>query len=252
MSVLVVLEQRGGKWNRLSFEAWRRAQKIAQASACTVAAVVLGADIEGLAQRSQRFRGGESYAVSHRAAGRVHARWLHGRAAAINDAPSPRRWYFRIRTRCAITRPSWPRVLAKHWSAMWSIFKTGTAAAILVRQLFQGKLSAEVQAVGEAAICFRSSRRFSRGGTRGRQRSDRAVCRATERGRRSAASRKSRFARAQRSVDLSAAEMIVSVGRGIKEKENLPVVEELAKRWARNWRLRGRFATMAGYRWNGR
>src|SRR5207245_4201047 len=37
------------------------------------------------------------------------------------------------------------------------------------------------------------------------------------------------FREAQRSVDLSAAEFIVSVGRGIKEKDNLPVVEELAK-----------------------
>ncbi len=30
-------------------------------------------------------------------------------------------------------------------------------------------------------------------------------------------------------MDLTAAEIIVSVGRGIKEKENIPVVEELAK-----------------------
>jgi electron transfer flavoprotein alpha subunit len=30
-------------------------------------------------------------------------------------------------------------------------------------------------------------------------------------------------------VDLTTAEIIVSVGRGIKEKENIPIVEELAK-----------------------
>jgi len=30
-------------------------------------------------------------------------------------------------------------------------------------------------------------------------------------------------------VDLTAAEIIVSVGRGIKEKDNIPIVEELAK-----------------------
>ena len=30
-------------------------------------------------------------------------------------------------------------------------------------------------------------------------------------------------------MDLTAAEIIVSVGRGIKEKDNIPVVEELAK-----------------------
>ncbi len=37
------------------------------------------------------------------------------------------------------------------------------------------------------------------------------------------------FQEAQRSVDLGAAGVIVSVGRGIKEKDNLPVVEALAE-----------------------
>jgi electron transfer flavoprotein alpha subunit len=36
------------------------------------------------------------------------------------------------------------------------------------------------------------------------------------------------FRESQRSVDLGAADMIVSVGRGIKEKDNIAVVEELA------------------------
>ena len=37
------------------------------------------------------------------------------------------------------------------------------------------------------------------------------------------------FQEAQRSVDLSAADIIVSVGRGIKDKENLAIVEALAQ-----------------------
>ncbi len=37
------------------------------------------------------------------------------------------------------------------------------------------------------------------------------------------------FRESAHAVDLTAAAMIVSVGRGIKEKENLPIVEELAK-----------------------
>jgi electron transfer flavoprotein alpha subunit len=37
------------------------------------------------------------------------------------------------------------------------------------------------------------------------------------------------FRESARAVDLGAAEIIVSVGRGIKEKENIPIVEELAK-----------------------
>jgi electron transfer flavoprotein alpha subunit len=36
------------------------------------------------------------------------------------------------------------------------------------------------------------------------------------------------FRESERAVDLSAAPMIVSVGRGIKEKDNLPMVQDLA------------------------
>ena len=38
-----------------------------------------------------------------------------------------------------------------------------------------------------------------------------------------------RFRVSEQTVDLSAAPLIVSVGRGIKEKDNLPIVEELAR-----------------------
>ncbi len=37
------------------------------------------------------------------------------------------------------------------------------------------------------------------------------------------------FREAERAVDLTAAEMIVSVGRGIGEKDKIPVVEDLAR-----------------------
>jgi electron transfer flavoprotein alpha subunit len=37
------------------------------------------------------------------------------------------------------------------------------------------------------------------------------------------------FRESERAVDLSAASVIVSVGRGIKEKDNLPMIEELAQ-----------------------
>jgi electron transfer flavoprotein alpha subunit len=37
------------------------------------------------------------------------------------------------------------------------------------------------------------------------------------------------FRESARAVDLTSADIIVSVGRGIKEKDNIPIVEELAK-----------------------
>ena len=105
-----------------------------------------------------------------------------------------------------------------------------SGSPVFVRLLFQGKLNGDVRVSGGQV---RTSRRCRR--ARG------------ERMRSNAARRRSRLSRlhfdaakirqkpeapfreSARAVDLTAAEIIVSVGRGIKEKENIPVVEELAK-----------------------
>jgi len=47
------------------------------------------------------------------------------------------------------------------------------------------------------------------------------------------------FRESQRAVDLTAAEIIVSVGRGIKEAENIHWSGSSPRRWARNWRRHG-------------
>ena len=45
--------------------------------------------------------------------------------------------------------------------------------------------------------------------------------------------RRRAFPRSPRAVDLSTAELIVAVGRGIKDKDNIPLVEDLARRAGR-------------------
>ena len=55
MSVVVVLEQRSGKWNRMSFEALETGRKIAQVSGLPVQAVVLGSGIDELAKEAAAY-----------------------------------------------------------------------------------------------------------------------------------------------------------------------------------------------------
>ncbi len=106
--------------------------------------------------------------------------------------------------------------------------KTEGGAIQFVRQLFQGKLNAEVRAAGQPqfvsvqAGAFRSAEAGSEKSTveKFEVHLDPAQIRSKP---------EAPFREAQRSVDLSAADIIVSVGRGIKEKENLPVVESLAE-----------------------
>ena len=98
---------------------------------------------------------------------------------------------------------------------------------VLVRQLFQGKLNVDVRFTGEPpyfaslqAGAYRADQHRSR---IGRRRKVHAATHAP-----AASSRSTCSAKQQRAVDLTAAEIIVSVGRGIKEADNIPIVQKLA------------------------
>lgn len=94
---------------------------------------------------------------------------------------------------------------------------------VFVRQMFQGKFNADVRIVGEGPH-FVS---IQAGAWRAEDSPQVETFSPT-----SATSRQVAeppFREAARAVDLTAADIIVSVGRGIKEKENIPVVEALAQ-----------------------
>jgi electron transfer flavoprotein alpha subunit len=108
-------------------------------------------------------------------------------------------------------------------------FRVEGGAPVMVRQLFQGKMNADVQ-FGGSAPYFASIQA-------GAFRADKveAGSAAVEKFAVSIDSSSVRtkpeppFQESARAVDLTAADIIVSVGRGIKEKDNIPMVEELAK-----------------------
>jgi electron transfer flavoprotein alpha subunit len=95
---------------------------------------------------------------------------------------------------------------------------------VFTRQMFQGKFNADVRVTGDGPH-FVSIQA-------GAWRADDSPVQAEKFTPASTASRQvaeAPFREAARAVDLTAADIIVSVGRGIKEKENLPVVEALAQ-----------------------
>ncbi len=110
-------------------------------------------------------------------------------------------------------------------------FRVEGGAVILVRQLFQGKLNADVRPGGDGPY-FVSLQA-------GAFRADKAVAADTsvpvEAFSANLDESKIRskpeepFRESQRAVDLNAADIIVSVGRGIREKENISLVAELAQ-----------------------
>jgi electron transfer flavoprotein alpha subunit len=102
---------------------------------------------------------------------------------------------------------------------------------VLVRQLFQGKMNADVRFEGDApyfasvqAGAFRSENAHKSDAL-----SPVEVATPTLEPARIRTKPLERFRESQRAVDLTAAERIVSVGRGIREAENIELIERLAK-----------------------
>jgi electron transfer flavoprotein alpha subunit len=107
--------------------------------------------------------------------------------------------------------------------------RTEAGRVTLVRQFFQGKLSGDVEVSGEGPVfaslqagAWRADALESGSATvqAFAPKLDASQIRQKP---------EALFREAARAVDLTAAEIIVSVGRGIREQSNLPVVEDLAK-----------------------
>ncbi len=121
------------------------------------------------------------------------------------------------------TRDYAPRVAAKFGTVLISDV-IAAQPPVFTRQMFQGKFNADVRLVG-AGPHFVSIQA-------GAWRAESATAAVESFSPASATSRQVAqppFRESARAVDLGAADIIVSVGRGIKEKENLPVVEALAQ-----------------------
>jgi electron transfer flavoprotein alpha subunit len=228
MSVLVVLEQRGGKWNRASFEALAAGEKIAQALGVPVAAAVLGSNIEPLAREAAGYAIEKIFAADHPLLSDYTADGYTAALAQLIQSVGPEAVVFPHTYQVRDYGPKLATRLGKAFVSDVVDVKTESGGLLLVRQLFQGKLSADVKVTGYPQFISVQAGAFRAGQSSDRNGAIESFAVKLEpeqiRGKPEAP-----FREAQRSVDLSAADIIVSVGRGIKEKENLPVVEDLAK-----------------------
>lgn len=227
MSVLVVLEQRGGKWNRMSFEALAAGQKIAEALGAPVEAAVVGSGVDDLAKEAAGYKVEKVFALDDALLGDYTA---DGYTAALEQLVKAQQPQVVVFPHTYQVRDFAPKLSARFGKALISDavdVKTEGGSVAFVRQLFQGKLNADVRAASDPqfvsiqAGAFRAAEQAGANATieKFAVKLDASQIRSKP---------EQPFREAQRSVDLTAAEMIVSVGRGIKEKDNLPVVEALA------------------------
>jgi electron transfer flavoprotein alpha subunit len=229
MSVLVIMEQNGGEWHRMSWEALAAGQQLASGVGAKAAAAVIGSNVGDLAAELSQKQIERVYTADNPLLAEYTADGYAAACEQIIRAANPRYVIFphtyNVRDFAPKVATRFERVLV---SDVVDVRSEG-GSVTFVRQLFQGKLNADVESTGDGPH-FAS---IQAGAFRGEQvaaGSSAASIEQVDIGTPSIRARpEAPFRESARAVDLGSAELIVSVGRGIKEKDNLPLVEELAK-----------------------
>ena len=229
MSILAILEQRGGAWHRMSWETLAAAQQLGGEMQQPVSAAVIGSGLSSLANELADKRLERVYAVEHEL---LKEYTPDGYTAALGQliaAAKPRLVLFPHTYQVRDFAPKLATALARVLVSDVVTHRVESGEPVLVRQLFQGKMNVDVRFAGEPpyfaslqAGAYRADKVVAGSGT---------VEKFTPE--LSASAIRTRplelFRESQRAVDLTAADIIVSVGRGIKEADNIPVVQKLAE-----------------------
>jgi electron transfer flavoprotein alpha subunit len=225
--ILVFIEHVDGKVNKASYEAVRAAQLISGATAQAVSAVIFGSGIGAAAGEIAAKKLGAVYTVENDA---LKSYTADGYSAAFKQVIEQLQPELVLMTHTYEVRDFAPKLAASLHRALVGdciSHKVEGGELVLTRQVFQGKMAADVVPVGDKPH-FVS---FQIGSFRGDEceagqaevkaltvNLDGVVRQQPE----------ERFKEAKAAVDLTAAPLIVSVGRGIKEQKNIEIVKKLA------------------------
>jgi electron transfer flavoprotein alpha subunit len=231
MKILVVAEQRQGKWNNTSLETLVAAQQIAAATSGSVSAVVIGKGVAGLADELAGKNVGEVLLVEHDL---LENYTPDGYCVALKQviAAKPDLVLFPHTYQVRDFAPKLAAMLGKGMVGDCVGFRNEAGKLVFVRQMFQGKTVADVTFAG-APPWFAS---FQSGAFRADLLEARAGAKAPVNAvgvQLSAEQIRTKplglFKEAKSAVDLTQAPVIVAIGRGIKAPENIPQAEALAK-----------------------
>jgi electron transfer flavoprotein alpha subunit len=228
--ILVFAEHQGGRLTRPTWEALAAGQNLAESIGATVAAVVLGSDTATLASELAAAAVKEVLTADSPLLTDYTADGYSLGLRKVIEKHGPR---FVIFSHTYQVRDFVPKLAAAMSRGLVSDclgYRNESGKLIFVRQVFQGKYYADVELAGEApyfvsfqAAAFREDA-VKRGANTAPISSismefaeDAIRARPGE-----------RFREAKQAVDLTQAERIVSVGRGIKAPENVALAQKLA------------------------
>jgi electron transfer flavoprotein alpha subunit len=226
MSILTFIEHKSGALNKTSLEAIAAAQKLAADTGGKASAVVLGAP--SLAPEIASYDLEKVLNVEH---AQLADYTPDAYAAALEQVIRKTGPQYVIMSHTYLARDFAPKVAARFGKGLIGDcirMSVDGGNATFTRRIFLGKLDADVVSEGEPPTFVT----FQSGAFRGEQ---------AEKGSGAAIDQMSvdvgtprmkpeaPFQEAKQAVDLSKADIIVAVGRGIKSKDNLALAEKLAE-----------------------
>ncbi len=228
--ILVVAEQKDGKLNRASWEAIAAAQQLSGGS-MPVKVAVAGQNVAGVASELAQAAVAEVIAVDHAALAHYTPDAFVQALQQVITQAAPAMVFFphsyQTRDFSATLATRLDRALV---TDVIGVKQSGGAAAFS-RPMFQGKLTADVVPQGPAPHLITIQIGAFRADAAKKGASAAGVTAAAVNIDESKLRQKAEapFQEAKQAVDLSQAERIVAVGRGIKSQENIAIAEQLAK-----------------------
>jgi electron transfer flavoprotein alpha subunit len=232
MKILVITEQRQGKWNNTSFETLVAAQQIAADTSSAISALVIGKGVTNFAEDLAGKNISEVLLVEHDL---LEAYTPDGYSLALSQviaSSKPDLVLFPHTYQVRDFAPKLAAMMGKGMIADCVGFHKNGDKLVFVRQMFQGKTAADVTFQGPSpwfasfqSGAFRADLLKAHPGGKApinkiavELKPEQIRTKPLE-----------LFKEAKSSVDLTQAPVIVSIGRGIKAPENIPQAEALAK-----------------------
>src|SRR6201987_3317651 len=232
MKILLVTEQREGKFNKVSFETLAAAQKIGQHPKGSLIGLVIGKGVAPLADELAGSHLDEVLLVEHDLLEKYTPDGFSLALRQVIESTKPDLVLLPHTYQVRDFAPKLAASLGKGMIGDCISYRYEDGKLVFVRQMFQGRTAADVVFEGAAPWIASFQASAFRADLVTKHASGKAPVKPVSVDLKPDQIRTKPlelFREAQQAVDLTQAPILVSIGRGIKAPENIPMAEKLAK-----------------------
>src|SRR5271154_4156655 len=232
MKILLITEQRDAKWNKVSFETLAAAKQIAGQAKATFSGAVIGKGVAALAGELAGYQLDEVLLVEPDL---LEQYTPDGYSIALREVIEGAKPDLVLLPHTYQVRDFAPKLAASMQKGMIGdciAFRHENGRLVFVRQMFQGRTAADVIFTGEPPWIVSFQTGAFRADLAAKNSSGKAPVKPVTVDLKPEQIRTKPlelFREAKQAVDLTQAPILISIGRGIKAPENIPMAEKLAK-----------------------